>query len=58
MRDRHIGLNRCDMMSSVDLAVPAAAVGQGKTDPGELNKLQSGRQSVQPTRFKRRRGSD
>ena len=31
VRDRHVGLNRCDMMSSVDLALPAAALGQGKT---------------------------
>ena len=30
--------------------------GPGKTDPGEPNKLESGSQSVQPTRFKRRRG--
>ena len=42
--------DRWDMMSSVDLVVPATAVGQGKTKPGEPNRLESGRQSVQPTR--------
>lgn len=31
------------MMSSVDLGVSATAVGQRKTNPGEPNKLESGR---------------
>lgn len=59
MRDRHVdSKDRSDMMSSVDLAVPAAATGQRKPNPGEPEKLESGRQGVQPTRLKRRRGSD
>ena len=53
MRDRHVGLkNRWDLMSSVDLVVPAAAVGQGKPTQENPTNLKVGVRVCSPPGLK------